>query len=44
MERIAGASPRRLARIAGGLYLINIVGGFFAIGFVPAVTRPPGPP
>ena len=36
MERIAGASPRQLARIAGGLYLINIVGGAFAIGFVPA--------
>jgi hypothetical protein len=36
MERIAGASPRQLARIAGGLYLINIVGGFFAIGYVPA--------
>ena len=30
------ASPRRLARMAGGLYLINIVLGFFAIGFVPA--------
>lgn len=36
MERIAGASPRQLARIAGGLYLVNIVGGAFAIGFVPA--------
>jgi hypothetical protein len=36
MERIAGASPRQLARTAGGLYLINIVGGFFAIGFVTA--------
>src|SRR5713101_3591451 len=31
------ASPRQLARIAGGLYLINIVGGAFAIGFVPAM-------
>jgi hypothetical protein len=29
-------SPRRLARIAGGLYLMVIVGGFFAIGYVPA--------
>jgi hypothetical protein len=29
--------PRLLARIAGGLYLINIVGGAFAIGYVPAV-------
>ena len=37
MERIAGASPRQLARIAGGLYLLNIVGGAFAIGYVPAV-------
>jgi Domain of unknown function (DUF4386) len=31
-----GASPRRLARTAGVLYLINIVGGAFAIGFVDA--------
>src|SRR3982074_1074503 len=38
MERLAGTSPRRLARIAGGLYLLNIVGGAFAIGFVPAVV------
>jgi hypothetical protein len=30
------ASPRRLARMAGGLYLINIVFGFFAIGYIPA--------
>jgi hypothetical protein len=37
MDRIAGASPRQLARVAGGLYLINIVGGAFAIGFVPAM-------
>ncbi len=37
MERTAGASPRTLARLAGGLYLINIVGGAFAIGFVPAM-------
>lgn len=29
-------SPRRLARMAGGLYLVNILLGFFAIGFVPA--------
>src|SRR2546428_2838680 len=28
---------RQLARIAGGLYLINIVGGAFAIGIVPAM-------
>src|SRR6266581_1012600 len=37
MERIAGASPRQLARAAGGLYLINILGGFFAIGLVPGL-------
>ena len=36
MDRISGASPRNLARVAGGLYLINIVLGFFAIGYVPA--------
>ena len=42
MERIAGASPQHLARIAGGLYLIIIVGGFFAIGFVPAALVVPG--
>jgi hypothetical protein len=33
-DLVAGASPRQLARIAGVLYLINIVGGAFAIGFV----------
>jgi Domain of unknown function (DUF4386) len=32
----AADSPRRLARIAGALYLVNILGGIFAIGFVPA--------
>jgi hypothetical protein len=37
MDWIAGASPRQLARTAGGLYLLNIVGGAFAIGYVPAV-------
>src|SRR6266581_7814321 len=42
IERIAGASPRHLARIAGGLYLIIIVGGFFAIGYVPAALVVPG--
>ena len=36
MDVIATASPRQLARTAGGLYLANIVLGFFAIGFVPA--------
>src|SRR6266446_10753086 len=38
MERIANGSPRQLARIAGGLYLIVIVGGFFAFGYVPSNT------
>jgi len=32
MEDPAGTSPRQLARIAGGLYFLNIVAGFFAIG------------
>ncbi|HEY7127883.1 MAG TPA: DUF4386 domain-containing protein [Ktedonobacterales bacterium] len=35
-ERLAADSPGRWARIAGSLYLINIIGGFFAIGYVPA--------
>jgi Domain of unknown function (DUF4386) len=34
MDFVTGASPRRLARIAGALYLINVVGGAFAIGYV----------
>jgi hypothetical protein len=42
MEQLAGASPRQLARIAGGLYLLNIVAGFFAIGVVPAALIVPG--
>lgn len=41
-ESINGVSPRRLARIAGGLYLINIVFGAFAIGVVPALLIVPG--
>jgi len=40
-ERIV-ESPRRWARVAGGLYLIVIVGGFFAVGFVPAAIVVPG--
>jgi hypothetical protein len=36
MDSVADTSPRQLARIAGALYLINILGGAFAIGFVPA--------
>jgi len=39
---IADASPRQLARIAGALYLIVIVGGFFAQGFVSAALVVPG--
>jgi hypothetical protein len=41
-RRPAGASARRLARIAGGIYLLNIVAGFFAIGVVPAMVVVPG--
>jgi Domain of unknown function (DUF4386) len=37
MDLTAGASPRQLARIAGGLYLVNILAGAFAIGVVPTV-------
>ena len=36
-DSVVGASPRQLARIAGALYLINIVGGAFAITVVPAM-------
>lgn len=38
------ASPRRLARMAGGLYLVNIVGGAFAITVVPALLVVQGDP
>jgi hypothetical protein len=34
MDFFTGASPRQLARIAGALYLINVVCGAFAIGYV----------
>jgi hypothetical protein len=37
MDSIADTSPRQLARIAGALYLVNILGGAFAIGVVPAM-------
>jgi hypothetical protein len=40
--RIAEVSPRQLARIAGGLYLINIVTGAFAVGYVQAALIVPG--
>src|SRR5947208_11593008 len=38
MDSIADTSPRQLARIAGALYLINIVLGAFAISIVPAIV------
>jgi hypothetical protein len=41
MDSITGASPRQLARTAGGLYLVNIVFGAFAIGLVPAMLIVP---
>ena len=41
MDSVTGASPRQLARIAGAMYLINIVGGAFAIGFVRAALFTP---
>jgi hypothetical protein len=37
MDSLAGGSPRRLARLAGALYLISILGGVFAITIVPAM-------
>jgi Domain of unknown function (DUF4386) len=40
--QIAQASPRRWARIAGLLYLINIVFGAFTVGYVPAAIVVPG--
>jgi hypothetical protein len=40
-DSVTGPSPRQLARIAGALYLINIVGGAFAIGFVRAALFTP---
>src|SRR5256714_2391946 len=38
MEQTRGASPRQLARIAGALYMINIVLGAFATAIVPAMV------
>ena len=43
MDTVTRASPRQLARMAGALYLINIVGGAFAIGFVNGTLFAPGP-
>ena len=44
MDFMTGTTARRLARLAGGLYLINIVGGAFAIGIVPAMLVVTGDP
>ena len=41
MDFFEGASPRQLARTAGGLYLVNIVFGAFAIGVVPTLLIGP---
>ncbi|TMC68145.1 MAG: DUF4386 family protein [Chloroflexi bacterium] len=38
----ADVSPRVLARVAGLLYLVVIVGGFFAQGYVSAALVVPG--
>jgi hypothetical protein len=43
MDSLVSDSPRRMARIAGALYLVNIVAGAFAIGLVPAVLSSPDP-
>lgn len=42
MDWIERATPRQLARIAGAIYLIVIVAGGFAIGYVPAAIIVPG--
>jgi hypothetical protein len=41
-DSITGGSPRQLARLAGGLYLINIIFGAFSIGVVSAILIKPG--
>jgi len=43
MDSVEGVSPRTLARIAGVLYLINIVAGAFAIQIVPSMLLDPDP-
>jgi hypothetical protein len=43
MDSVTGASRRQLARIAGAFYLINVVGGAFAIGYVQARLLTPDP-
>src|SRR5437867_2280606 len=44
MDSIAAGLPRRLARLAGVLYLINILGGAYAITIVPAMLIVQGNP
>jgi hypothetical protein len=43
MDSVTGASRRQLARIAGALYLINVVGGAFAIGYIQGTLLAPDP-
>src|SRR4030088_2808482 len=38
MDSVESTSPKQLARMGGALYLINIVGGAFAITIVPAMV------
>jgi len=42
MDPIDRLASRDLARLAGALYLLNILAGFFAIGFAPAQVVVPG--
>jgi hypothetical protein len=44
MERMSSLSPSQMARIAGALYLVNILLGAFAIGVVSAVVVVSGDP
>ncbi|MFI5420671.1 MAG: DUF4386 domain-containing protein, partial [Nitrososphaerales archaeon] len=44
IQQIAELPPRTLARIAGGLYLIVIISGFFAEGLVPSMIIVAGNP
>src|SRR5918997_1713323 len=43
MDSLTGASARQLAKIAGAPYLINILCGAFAIGFVNGTLFTPDP-
>lgn len=43
-SRIAEASPQQLARIAGGIYIINVVAGALIIGYIPTTIIVPGNP